>query len=237
MEFPITDLLSATESTQWILQHFHPQGLMCPKCGAPVANASVFRTTKKSHLSVSRCRTCHTVSHLSPNTIFHQCHLAPPQVVLFLRGVLKGEASITLAAELSVSPQTILNLRRDVQDSARFLQSKTPLTDDHTETDEMFQNAGEKSEKHADPMDPPRRRANKQRGRGTYDNDRPPIVGTIGRESGHVRLRVVPNTTGETLEAQVHQFTHAQAIVSTDESNGSNHIIRVHTTVNQSVPE
>lgn len=237
MEIPITDLLSATESTQWILQHFHPQGLMCPKCGAPGANASVFRTTKKSQLSVYRCRTCHTVYNLSTNTIFQQCHLAPPQVVLFLRGVLKGEASITLAAELSVSPQTILNLRRDVQDSARFLQSKTPLTDDHTETDEMFQYAGEKSEKHADPMDPPRRRANKQCGRGTYDNDRPPIVGTIGRESGHVRLRVVPNTTGETLEAQVHQFTHAQAIVYTDESNGYNHIIRVHATVNHSVHE
>jgi hypothetical protein len=37
-----------------------------------------------------------------------------------------------------------LNLRRDVQDSARFLQPNTPLTDEHTETDEMFQNAGEK---------------------------------------------------------------------------------------------
>ena len=128
MEFPITDLLSATESTQWILQHFHPQGLMCPKCGAPVANASVFRTTKKSHLSVSRCRTCHTVSHLSPNTIFQQCHLAPPQVGFFLRGVLKEEAYIQLSAEVSVSPQTILNLRREVQDRARFLPSKTSAT-------------------------------------------------------------------------------------------------------------
>jgi transposase-like protein len=144
MEFPITDLLSLTESTQWILQHFHPQGLMCPKCGDPVVNASVFRTTKKSQLTVYRCRKCNTVYNLYTNTLFQQCHLTPPQVVLFLRGVLKGEASITLAAELNVSPQTILNLRRDVQDSARFLQPKTPLTDDHTETDEMFQNAGEK---------------------------------------------------------------------------------------------
>jgi hypothetical protein len=59
----------------------------------------------------------------------------------------------------------------------------------------------------------------------------------IGRESGHVRLRVVPNTTGETLEAQVHQFTHAQAIVYTDESNGYDHIIRVPATVNHSVHE
>jgi transposase-like protein len=144
MEFPITDLLNATASTQWILQHFHPQGLMCPKCGDLVANASVFRITKKSQLTVYRCRGCHSVYNLYTNTIFQQCHLTPQQVVLFLRGVLKGEVSSTLAAELKVSPQTILNLRHDVQDSARFLQPNTPLTDEHTETDEMFQNAGGK---------------------------------------------------------------------------------------------
>ena len=117
---------------------------MCPNCGAPVANAYVFRTTKKSQLTVYRCRACNTVYNLYTNTIFQQRHLTPQQVVLFLRGVLKGEASITLAAELKVSPQTVLDLRRDLQDSARFLQPNTPLTDDHTETDEMFQNAGEK---------------------------------------------------------------------------------------------
>lgn len=107
---------------------------------------------------------------------------------------MKDEASITLAAELQVSLQTVLDLRRDLQDSARFLQPHTRLTDAHTETDEMFQYAGEKSEKHCDPFDPPRRRANNQRGRATYANDRPPIVGTLGRASGQVRLRVVPDT-------------------------------------------
>lgn len=144
MEFPITDLLSLTESTQWILDYFYPQGLKCPKCGDAAANAYVFRITKKSQLTVYRCRECNTVYNLYTNTIFQQCHLTPQQVILFLRGVLKGEATITLAAELKVSPQTILNLRRDLHDTVRFLQPKTPLTDDHTETDEMFQNAGEK---------------------------------------------------------------------------------------------
>ena len=51
----------------------------------------------------------------------------------------------------------------------------------------MFQNAGEKGEPHQDPKDPPRRRGNKRRGHGTYANDRPPVVGTLGRESGLVQ--------------------------------------------------
>lgn len=100
-----------------------------------------------------------------------------------------------------------------------------------------FRTRGKKSEKHRDPLDPPRRRANNQRGRGTYANDRPPIVGTVGRESGQVRLRVVPDTTGKTLEDHVHQFTHAKAIVYTDESNGYNHIIRSHATVEHGIHE
>lgn len=96
---------------------------------------------------------------------------------------------------------------------------------------------GKKGEEHLDPLDPPRRRANKQRGRGTYANDRPPVVGIIGRESGQVRLRVVPNTTDETLKAHVHRFTCAEAVVYTDESNGYNHIIRTHATIAHGVHE
>jgi transposase-like protein len=117
---------------------------MCPNCGDPVENAYVFRVTKKSQLTVYRCRECNTAYNLYSNTIFQQRHFTPQQIVLFLRGVLKGEASITLAAELKISPQTILNLRRAVHESACFLQPNTPLDDEHTETDEMFQNAGEK---------------------------------------------------------------------------------------------
>jgi len=87
---------------------------------------------------------------------------------------------------------------------------------------------GKKGDEHFDPLDPPRRRANKQRGRGTYANDRPPVVGTVGRNTGQVRLRVVKDTTGTTLVKHVHQFTQAGAHVYTDEYQSYNHVIRPH---------
>jgi transposase len=90
---------------------------------------------------------------------------------------------------------------------------------------------GKKGDLHSDPDDPPRCRANKQRGHGTYDNDRPPIVGTVGRESGQVRLRVAHHTDRETLEKHVHQFTLAGTMCNTDEWQAYNHIIRPHATV------
>lgn len=90
---------------------------------------------------------------------------------------------------------------------------------------------GKKGEPHRDPSDPPRRRANQRRGRGTYANDRPPIVGTVGRETGQVRLRVVFDTTQQTLEAHVHRFTHTETHLYTDEDQGYNHVIRLRSTV------
>lgn len=96
---------------------------------------------------------------------------------------------------------------------------------------------GKKGEKHRDPSDPPRRRANKQKGHGTYDNDRPPIIGTVGRASGQVRLRMVKHTNGKTLERHMAQFTQPDAVANTDEWQGYNHIARSHVTVNHGTHE
>ena len=71
-------------------------------------------------------------------------HLTPRQVVLLVRRFVKGEQSTILAAELWLYYNIVLELRHDLQDNARWYQPKTALSDSHSETDEMFQNAGEK---------------------------------------------------------------------------------------------
>jgi transposase len=70
---------------------------------------------------------------------------------------------------------------------------------------------------HDDPLDPPRRRANKRRGHGTFASDRPPIAGVVGRASGQVRLRVVGNADRATLEEGVEGATLEGTTVYTDE--------------------
>jgi transposase-like protein len=90
---------------------------------------------------------------------------------------------------------------------------------------------GKKGDNHGDPGDPPRRRANKRRGHGTYENDRPPIVGTGGRESGQCRLRVRKHTDGKALQKHVHGYTKKDTPCYTDEWQGYNRINRIHPTV------
>lgn len=145
MLFPITELLHDEHSERWLLEYFHPEGLRCPKCGS--TRRRYFRQTQTSRLSVYRCLQCEGIYNLYSGTVFEKKHLSPSEVVLLLRGMIKGGSSMSLSKELQVSRSTVHELRRELQANAQNLQSlhqDAPLTDEHTETDEMFQNAGEK---------------------------------------------------------------------------------------------
>ena len=144
MEFPITELLDEQRSTEWILKHFHPEGLKCPGCGSLVERAREFRKTTRSQLITYRCQVCDAPYNLYTGTVFERRHLSPQQVVMLMRGICKGESSQMLAQELHLNYKTLLGLRHQIQANAEAQQPKTPLPDDQTETDEMFQNAGEK---------------------------------------------------------------------------------------------
>ena len=144
MEFPIIELLDREQSERWLLEHFHPEGLKCPRCGAGVDHSLPFRLTKRSGLQVYRCRDCQAIYNLYTGTVFARRHLRPQQAVLLIRGVLKGEPSKVLAAELEMDYISVLQLRRILQENAQHLQSESPLPDFEAESDEMFQNAGGK---------------------------------------------------------------------------------------------
>lgn len=142
MDFPIAELLDHEESTRWLLAHFHPEGLACPRCGFD--EAYLFRKTKRSDLDVYRCKDCGQTYSLYTGTVFQGRHLPPAQVVLLMRGFLQGVSSAQLARELELSRTTVHEIRKQIQQNAVLEQPETVLPDTQTETDEMFQNAGEK---------------------------------------------------------------------------------------------
>jgi transposase-like protein len=73
---------------------------------------------------------------------------------------------------------------------------------------------------HTDPDDPPRRRGNKAPGHGTWDTDRPPVCGVVGRESGVVRLSVEGHSDSATLNRVVREAVDPPAVVNTDDWRG-----------------
>ena len=144
MDFPITDLMNREACIEWVKVYFHPEGQRCPHCQAGQEQANWFRKTKRSELDVYRCQECRGIYNLYSGTVFEGRHFRPEQTVLFIRGVLQGKSSAQLARELEISRPTATEVRHKLQANAEAEQSEDPLDDLEVETDEMFQNAGEK---------------------------------------------------------------------------------------------
>ena len=233
MRFPITDLLDEQECYDFLLNTLHPDGLKCPE-GHPLPQDQAPHDVSRSPLVAYKCRTCGRVYNLFTGTVWSGTQYDCMAVVLVMRGIAQGVPTKQLADELGRDYGTLLERRHRIQRLALENKPNEPLPDKHTEADEMFQNAGEKGEQHSDPDDPPRRRANKQRGSGTMENDRPPIHGVVGRESGQIRLTVCDNTQQATIEPHVESYTEPNTTLYTDESSAYNHVAdtgRCHSTV------
>ena len=144
MDFPILDLMDRDASETWVERHFHPQGLQCPHCQARRQHARFFRVNRGSGLTVYRCNRCDGIYHLYSGTLFAESQLTPEQVVLLLQGILQGKPSAQLGRELGLTEKTVHKWRQRVQAQAERLQPDSPLPDQETESDELFQKAGEK---------------------------------------------------------------------------------------------
>jgi transposase-like protein len=147
MDFPLLEITDDALAERWMQQYFHPNGLQCPRCHAALKDARWFGQTQRSHVTRYRCRQCAKRYTVYTGTLFANKHLRPTQVILLLRGICKGEPTQSLARELELAYDTVHHLRQQLQSNALHLQPDTPLPDAVTETDEMFQNAGEKRRK------------------------------------------------------------------------------------------
>jgi transposase-like protein len=217
VDFPIADLMDQDACYRRLLQWLHPGGLACPRCRG--TDAYVHRRYRAPVLDY-RCKGCGRVYNAFTATALRKTRRRPCELVLILRGIARGEPTARLARELNCSRPHLLGLRHKLQANALAGLDRTPLADDHVEADEMYKNAGEKGRRHADPGDPPRRRANKKKGHGTWDSDRPPLLGAVGRRSKRLRLRLAKRMWAAALVGFVAGATRPGATVYTDEWGG-----------------
>jgi transposase len=213
----------------------HPDGLDCPNCKTE-DHLRVHHRHRAPVLDY-RCTARGRVFNDFTGTALAGTHRLPAEVMLILRGFAQGVPT----AQLGCDRKHLLELRRVMQGNAERWLDRNPLGDDVVEADEMYQNAGEKGVEHPDPDDPPRRRANGRRGHGTFANDRPPVAGMVGRESGEIHLEVVDSANANELGEFVDGSCLAGTTVNTDEWCGYNRIggrhDRIHVTVDHSGPK
>jgi transposase-like protein len=209
---------------EWLLKILHPQGLHCPR-GHAIPARQAPHDRQRAPIVKYKCRECGKVFHIFTGTDLSGSHYPCGQIVLILRGFLQGQTTQHIAEELGLDYGTLLSWRHRIQRRGFAHLINGNLPDAEAEMDEMFQNAGEKGAKKKDPIaDPTRQRGNQRKGKGTMANDRPPIVGTVGRNSGLIRMKVCDNTQQITIQPQVEVTTLPTTTVYTDESDAYNRI-------------
>lgn len=215
--FSLEPITNDQQAYEFLKQILHPEGLHCPRCGVALPADQAPHTQERAPLVNYRCRECGRVYNLFTDTVLQGTHYDCQTWVLILHGFVAGRPTHEITTELDLDYGTVLNWRHTLQDTVLHKRITTALSDDHSEADETYVNAGQPGEaKDDDDDDPPRERANKARGRGTAENDRPPVIGTVGRESGELRLEVVPDATEETIGSFLCEKTADDVILYTD---------------------
>src|SRR5918997_3678490 len=133
IDFPIDDLLDDEVCLVWLERHLHPEGLRCPRCGAPERRPA----RRAAAFPGYRCKQCDRFYTVLTGTCFAKTHQPPAKLVLILRGIAKGESTARLARELRLSRRQMHTLRQRVQGNLYETLPTTPLTDPVVEADEL----------------------------------------------------------------------------------------------------
>lgn len=126
-----------------------------------------------------------------------------------IRGVSQGVSTAQLSGELAIDYSNLFFLRHQIQENAYLHADRTPLED--TETDEMFQNAGQKGILHPNLDDPSRKRVNKKKGMVSI------TMTNLPSTSKQLRLEVCQRTDKITLEDWVLHTIAPLSVTYTDE--------------------
>jgi hypothetical protein len=160
MDFPLNTLLDENKCYVWLLDYLHGGQLQSPHI---VGEPYIINDSRRAPVILYKGKQSGKTFNIYTGTVFAKTHFKCSEVVLLIRGFLRGESTAQLARELDTTYDNLLYLQHRFMERAASNLCDQPLPDAVTETDELFQNAGEKGQKHSDPTDPPRKRANKKK--------------------------------------------------------------------------
>lgn len=158
--YKLDHLLDEEKCCGHLIELLHGGNVCCPTCKSDQKRVHSYG---RAPILLYQCKGCGKFFNLFTRTLFQGTHYACSVVVMLLRGIAQGVSTAQLSKELGLDYSNLLKLRHQMQENAYENLPIGALADRVTETDEMFQNAGEKGKPHPLPNDPPRRRANKKK--------------------------------------------------------------------------
>ena len=173
--FPF-ELLNSEASTANLLEQVRwRDGLYCPRC----RSESVIKHGSYREYQRYLCKDCDRTFNDKTGTIFAHAKIGLDKLLFAFYSFLRFNTSIRqLDAEIDVSYRS---LRQRVEQFARTLDAPDISLVGPVEIDEFYVSAGKKGRERDFRS---RSRALSKRGRGTYEEDKPPVFTLVDRGSG-----------------------------------------------------
>jgi transposase-like protein len=173
--FPFEVFRSETSAADLLQQVRWRDGLQCPRC----RSESVIKYGSYRAFQRYRCKNCDRTFNDKTGTIFAHAKIGLETLLFVIYAFLRFNTSVRqLEAELDVSYRT---LRRRVEQFARTLDAPSIQLVGPVEIDEVYVSAGLKGRERDSRS---RSRGLSTRGRGTYDEDKPPVFTLVDRGTG-----------------------------------------------------
>ncbi len=225
------DIINEKKCTKIFLKYRWPKKVNCPFCGSK--NIIKYGISKK-YFRRYLCKDCTEKSNKRiifndlTGTIFEGTKLSLSK--WFLAGYLMklGLSIKKIAEELGVEENTasrMCNLMR----GSMFFQNCLQKLSGTVEIDEVYQTAGSKGNGRKTREDnkskgirkdlgrDPRKRGLKVKGRGSFQKDKPPVIGMVERGSGALHLEVTMDVKKDTMKPIVERHIEKGSKVYTDE--------------------
>lgn len=184
VEFEPDDFLPSERKSMKVFRKLRwKDGVKCPRCKSE--NTVKFGSGTKDHVQRYRCNSCDRYFNDLTGSIFEGAKIGIREWLYTSKRLLEGASMNQIAEELERDYNTIMRIRDLV--SSELGRKLMAELEEEVEIDETYVSSGQKGTKCEER--PPRERGLKLRGRGTYDEDKPPILALVER-GGKIILNV-----------------------------------------------
>ena len=144
LDFPLTDVITDQSAYDWFVSILWPDGPICPHCLQ--SDCLTVHNRHQAPIVDYICKRDKRTFNVFRDTLFHGSKRPVAHRYIIFRGFSQGVSTNQLSRELGCRYYELLMLRHKFQDAvyAQGLRASPDLCGTIHESDEMYQNAGEK---------------------------------------------------------------------------------------------
>jgi len=204
---PLKTFVSERRAANLLAQIRWRDGVYCPRCRAE----SAIRYGSYREFQRYLCKDCGRTFNDKTGTVFEHSTIPLRKWYLAVYTYIRLNTSIRqLDAELAASYKTVY---RRVQRFLRSLDAPRPQLEGPVEIDELYVSAGKKGRERDQE---PRSRGLSTRGRGTYQEDKPPVFILADRRTGETYIHPAKAADESTIRLLLSNRTQESVTVYTD---------------------